>query len=442
MKLNFKLGVFALLAMAVSCKKNSDVNDNQSNNIYKDWLAKNNSQVLKENLELTNFGNAAGTGKVKLNWDKQKTSFRNGYSYVKVPYVTTDGEKSDYSIVFRVKNNKIEGAKIKYTTFIASDSEVVAVEQWLDGNGAISEMWAFKNNKYFKATDYTFLETASRSSSCESFLTITNVPYNYWIGDMLYVSMRRKYSWVSICNYNEEETQSELDPADYGGGGGGEPDPNADTITEELDKDCLKNLFKLILETRNLGGSLIMEDIKEALGDNNPVIFNWNNAALGTANSNQYSNSASNGNSGYNITLNTSLLGTASTEFISAVILTSYFQAFTVAYGNAWANNQGDINDALNAIANSLRQLHPSLPTGAQYAITLKAFYDGNGPLFNQSQLAIRLNSYYSGLINNGKIPMTNGQVESDYDGWQVAKDNVGAKYGTNATSGSPSLCQ
>jgi len=153
MKLNLKLAVFALLAIAVSCKKN-DVTNKQSDNIYKDWLAKNNSQFLKENLELTNFGNAGGTSKVKLNWNKQKTSFRNGYNYVKVPYVTIDGTKSDYSIVFRVKNNKIEGAKIKYTSFIASDSQVVATEQALDSHAAVSATQAIKRSQDFNQVPY------------------------------------------------------------------------------------------------------------------------------------------------------------------------------------------------------------------------------------------------------------------------------------------------
>jgi hypothetical protein len=234
---------------------------------------------------------------------------------------------------------------------------------------------------------------------------------------------------------------------EVGGGGIGDgytPDPDADKIREFFDKDCFKISFNNIMNTINSTGTPIMHTLKKAL-DNSTMTFDWKNGALGTSNNNNYSTSAANTNAsgGYDITLNSSLLSTASNEFITATILNSYFQAYTMATNNIWANDLLILTDAMDAMANGLRILHPNLPMGAEYAIALKALYDGNGALLNQTIVASNLNQYYNNLINNGKIPMTaNGlNPAPDYDGWQVAKNNVGAKYATNSTSGVPAQC-
>ena len=82
------------------------------------------------------------------------------------------------------------------------------------------------------------------------------------------------------------------------------------------------------------------------------------------------------------------------------------------------------------------------MPTGHEYALGLKVFYDNNAGIYNQTILAGHLNQCYISLINSGKIPMQgNGQVMPDFDGWQVAKNIIGATYGENHTQGTNSNC-
>jgi hypothetical protein len=441
--------VIAIIITLSACKKNDNFTEiEQRTNIVKEWVNKQqNASIVKETITVNNRNAQV----ITLDWDAQIAFQKNNRNFIEIPYTYADKTKSDRYLVVELKNSTIVAAKMKHVSLISYLDNTYFAEYWYDAKGQLSELWQWSNNKFTKLDISSFNSSQATSRTTTSCYQMSGTYWTYAnTSDGVGIIATSHTYYYTLCIIGVGTPQDESLENNFGGGsggGGGSPtDPNADIITETLDKDCLKNAFTLIQNTQNIGGTPILKDIKNTLGSSS-LTFNWDNSALGTSNSNLYSTVTSNGNGGYNITLNNSTITSASNEFISAVILNSYAQGFTTNWGNTWANNQNNVSGYMNSLANGLRQLHGSLPQGAEYAIALKVFYDGNSSMFNQTQLATQLNTYYINLVNSGKIPMVgnpsspNYQPAPDYNGWQVAKNNVGAKYATNATIGTPAIC-
>jgi hypothetical protein len=442
--------VFATMIAFIACKKNNENTENlTSKNIVKEWInEQGKTSIIKESISF----NDVIPSTLNLDWDSQTSFQKNNRNFIEIAYTYGDRKtKSDRYLVVELKNDKVLSAKIKHISLISYLNNTYFAEYWYDATGKLSELWQLNDDRKFAKLDLsTFNNSSSASKMTSSCYQMSGTYWTYsylTVGDGIVATLHTYY--YTLCFYGGNGSQ-DTEFSDFGGGGGSGGsggsggDPNADVITEQLDKDCLKDAFNTIQNTQNIGGPL-MQNLKNVLG-NSRVVFNWNNANLGSSDPNLYSNPVSDGNGGFNITLNNSILTSSSKEFITAAILNSYFQGYTAEKGNSWANNLSTLSSAMNALASGIRQLHSSLPFGAEYAIALKAFFDGNGSMLNQTQLAINLNQYYAGLVNNGKIPMVGTpntpsyQPAPDYDGWQVAKDNVGSTY-VNATNGTTVIC-
>ncbi len=442
------IGLFGI----ISCKKNSNFNSKSVDSNLKNWLkTQPKNSILKE--EFTLEENQKKTVYF-LDWTQQKKYRKGNLEITEVPYKLRNVNiTTEQFLVFAINNEGNISAKMKNKDIILQNDNYYSSETFFDANGEMSEMWLWKNNKFYKAQ----LNSANSSEITNSGTNVntennncTLTSYKYYTysyptdPSIVGIIMHRHTVTRTICFTLSGETTT----IDYINnddlGGTLTTTVMEDTISDSFDKPCLDNAFDLILNTENLGGVNLFQSLKNIFNSQKKNIT-WKNDSLGTSNSNLYSIATLSNTGVINVTLNYSLLKTASKEYISATILNSYYQGYTAWQGNSWTNNLDLVSDALSSIALGVRQLHSSLPFGAEYAIALRVFYDNNENIINQTNIGAHLNQYFNSLVTLSKIPTTQGPVgtvpTAEYNGWQVAKNVIGLKYATNNTLGTTSNC-